>query len=79
VPPQLVLPGVSAFATVGITSALTNNTATPRMSRILFTVFFSLLEKLERDTFMSAPWAVNSFYAIEIPEFVTTASYTNDA
>jgi hypothetical protein len=56
VPPQLVLPGVSAVAMVGITKVLTNNTATPRMSRILFTVFFSLLEKLDRDIFMSALW-----------------------
>jgi hypothetical protein len=60
VPPQLVPPGVSAFATVGITSVLTNNTTAPRMSRILFTVFFSLLEKLERDIFISALSALKS-------------------
>jgi hypothetical protein len=71
-PPQLVPPTPSAFAMVGITSVLTNNTAAPRMSRILFTVFFSLLEKLDRDTFMSALRAVKSFSAIEIPEFVTS-------
>ena len=61
VDPQLVLPGVSAFATVGITSVLTNNTTAPRMSRIRFTVFFSLLERLERDIFMSALSAMKSF------------------
>jgi len=60
-PPQLVLPGVSAFATVGSTSVLTNNTTAPRMSRIRFTVFFSLLERLERDIFMSALSAMKSF------------------
>jgi hypothetical protein len=61
VPPQLVPPGPSARATVGITMAFRNNTAAPRMSRILFTVFFSLLEKLDRDIFMSALGAVKSF------------------
>jgi hypothetical protein len=61
VPPQLVPPGVSAFAMVGIKNVLMNNTAAPRMSRILFTVFFSLSEKLVRDIFMSALWAVKSF------------------
>jgi hypothetical protein len=55
-----VLPGVSAFAMVGITKVLTNKTAAPRMSRILFTVFFSLLGKLDRDIFMSALRAVKS-------------------
>jgi hypothetical protein len=71
VPPQLVPPGVSALAMVGITKVLTNNTAAPRMSRILFTVFFSLLEKLDRDIFMSALWAVKSLGTFEVPEFVT--------
>jgi hypothetical protein len=36
---------VSAFATFGITSVLTNKTTAPRMSRILFTVFFLLVGK----------------------------------
>jgi hypothetical protein len=56
-----VPPGVSAFAMVGITSEFTNNTTAPRMSRILFTVFFSLLEKLDRDIFISALSARKSF------------------
>jgi hypothetical protein len=30
-----------------------------------------LLEKLDRDIFMCALWAVKSFRTIEIPEFVT--------
>jgi len=61
VPPQLVPPGPSARATVGITTEFKNNTVAPRTSRILFTVFFSLLEKLDRDIFMCALWAVKSF------------------
>ena len=60
-PPQLVPPTPSAFAIVGITSVLTNNTAAPRMSRILFTVFFSLLEKLDRDTFITRPLGGKQF------------------
>jgi hypothetical protein len=56
---------------VGITKVFTNNTAAPRMSRILFTVFFSLLGKLDRDIFMSALWTVKSLRTFEVPEFVT--------
>jgi len=41
------------------------------MSRILFTVFFSLLGKLDRDIFMSALWAIKSLGTFEVPEFVT--------
>jgi len=39
---------------VGIATVLRNNTAAARMSIILFTVFFSLLEKLDRDIFIAA-------------------------
>jgi hypothetical protein len=59
---------------VGITRVLRNSTAAPRMSMIFFTLFFSLLEKLERDTFMDAFEPANSFKEDRISEFVTAVS-----
>src|SRR5580765_4275409 len=60
-PLQLVLPTPSAWATEGITTVFRKSTAAASTSSMRFMVVFSLLRKLERDTFMSAPRPAKAF------------------